>query len=508
MKRFNVTHKFKVAFELLSQLRTGDFKSAANFMVYFYPSDNYLSRLVKFTGWSINQIFNAIPKAMENTSFASNISSTSIWLADENPIEDYPWKQNPSSELPKSVDVIVIGAGFTGAGCAYHWSKLGKGKLIVIEMNQAASGASGRNEGVVVMGRYFSYAKTMMKENLTKTHKHLSNIAIDKMASQFAKAYVRSSYRNAEMIEKTIKTEKFDCDYSKNGWIQPYLEKDQDKLQYSIDEGLEAGFADWTRITPDDAHLLSGIRISTDSGFSKGAATWQPAKWVWSLLQTALESDTVDLFTTTKAESVEDSGEYYVVNTSRGKIQARYVINATESYTALLHPAFIDKLYPKQTQGFFAKDGPQNMKERVAMGGTHGWFGKVPGTGGYIAGSDGKRVPHHKAGVIDPSRFVTKFLVGHVHEYFGTAYSTVEREWSCTAGFTDDEYPIVGTIDNKRQYIIGGMCGSGSGVHFNASKNIICKIAGTKSPDDYPEKYFGPNRILNPNTHKWPEIES
>ena len=121
---------------------------------------------MKFTLWSLNQIFNIIPKAMENTTFASDISPTSIWLADKNPIEDFPWKQNPSSRLPESVEVAVIGAGFTGAGCAYHWAKFGKGKMAVIEMNQAASGASGRNEGVVVMGRYFSFVKSFLSSKL------------------------------------------------------------------------------------------------------------------------------------------------------------------------------------------------------------------------------------------------------------------------------------------------------------------------------------------------------
>ena len=41
----------------------------------------------------------------------------------------------------------VIGAGFTGSACAYHWSKQDDGRtMAVLEMNEAASGASGRNE--------------------------------------------------------------------------------------------------------------------------------------------------------------------------------------------------------------------------------------------------------------------------------------------------------------------------------------------------------------------------
>ena len=200
MRNFNIIHKLKVAFQILTELRSRDFKSAANFMVYFYPSHNYLSRLLKFTLWSLNQIFNVIPKAMESTTFANNISPTSIWLADTNPIEDFPWKQNPAIQLPEEVEVAVIGAGFTGAGCAYHWSKLGKGKMAVIEMNQAASGASGRNEGVVVMGRYFSFVKTMMETNLIKTRPDLNTKQIEQLSSQFANKYVKSSYINAKMI--------------------------------------------------------------------------------------------------------------------------------------------------------------------------------------------------------------------------------------------------------------------------------------------------------------------
>ena len=33
-------------------------------------------------------------------------------------------------------------------------------------MNEAASGASGRNEGVVVMGRFYAYVKKMMLDDL------------------------------------------------------------------------------------------------------------------------------------------------------------------------------------------------------------------------------------------------------------------------------------------------------------------------------------------------------
>ena len=82
------------------------------------------------------------------------------------------------------------------------------------------------------------------------------------------------------------------------------------------------------------------------------------------------------------------------------------------------------------------------------------------------------------------------------------------NEWSGTVGYTPDQYPIVGTIDKKRQYIIAGMCGSGSGVSFNASRCIVNRILElTDESDDYPAEYFGPSRILDPANHVWPAVQ-
>jgi sarcosine oxidase subunit beta len=63
------------------------------------------------------------------------------------------------SSLPYSAqtaDVVVIGAGVMGASIAFHLAKRRAGKILVLDKDYVASGASGRSSGLVRM--HYSYA--------------------------------------------------------------------------------------------------------------------------------------------------------------------------------------------------------------------------------------------------------------------------------------------------------------------------------------------------------------
>ena len=114
-------------------------------------------------------MLSAIPDALTTASFASRVSRTSVWLSSDNPVANVPWSHTPGAEIPREAEVVVIGAGFTGAACAYHWSKqTAAGNMVVLEMNEASSGASGRNEGLVVMGRYYAMVKGTVEQHLAR----------------------------------------------------------------------------------------------------------------------------------------------------------------------------------------------------------------------------------------------------------------------------------------------------------------------------------------------------
>ena len=64
----------------------------------------------------------------------------------------------------------------------------------------------------------------------------------------------------------------------------------------------------------------------------------------------------------------------------------------------------------------------------------------------------------------------------------------------------------MGSIDGEGRWIVAGMCGSGSGVSFNGARCIVNRILELDDePDDYPEPYFAPSRLLDPSNHNWPD---
>ena len=86
-------------------------------------------------------------------------------------------------------------------------------------------------------------------------------------------------------------------------------------------------------------------------------------------------------------------------------------------------------------------------------------------------------------------------MLTQLKAYFGVRQLRVTNEWSGTVSYTPDEFPVVGPMDGKRLYIIGGMAGSGSAVSFNAGRHIVGRILGLDGPDYYPERYFSPARF-------------
>lgn len=72
---------------------------------------------------------------------------TSYWRSQPDVLDNH----RSTETLPETSDIVIIGAGYTGAATAYHCldqsQSIGKEKpsIVILEARQACSGATGRN---------------------------------------------------------------------------------------------------------------------------------------------------------------------------------------------------------------------------------------------------------------------------------------------------------------------------------------------------------------------------
>ena len=505
--RPNPVGRLRWAAKLLLGLRRHDLRAAGTFARIQYRGQPLPVRWARFCAWSLRQIFITIPDAMAGISESPRVSRTPFWLDATNPLQNHPWSHDPGAALPADADTVVIGAGFTGAAAAYHWSRRAPGdrRLVVLEMDQAASGASGRNQGTIVMGRYFAMVRDTVGPHLERLRPDLSAAQRRRLAEQFAQTYCRAAYRNADLIEQTIRAEGFDVDYARKGWVQERRAEQQADLAESVDAGRRFRCTDWIAIDPERVRDESGMRVEHAAGFSQKAGTWHPAKWVWSLLATAIKAPNVSFFSRTKVLGVDRTPTGYLVRTDRGSIRAPHVLYGLESYLVKMDRRFHDVIEPHQEQLASGRGAPGAMPGDNSITGRF-FFGARRGDV-LLVGSDSTRVPDRLAGSCRPSRFLTRFALSEYKRLYGHFRFQLTHEWSGTVGYTPDEYPLIGRLDDRGLYMIGGMAGSGSGVAFNAARCVVNRILElTDEPDDYPEAYFAPSRLLDPANHPWPPV--
>src|SRR4029077_19393500 len=97
--------------------------------------------------------------------------------------------------LPESVDVAVIGAGFTGLSAARTLTKRGA-KVVVLESETIGWGASSRNGGVVLSGMKLSVNKLISMYGRERTQRMYA-----------------ASLASMDCVEQIVREETIDCNF-------------------------------------------------------------------------------------------------------------------------------------------------------------------------------------------------------------------------------------------------------------------------------------------------------
>ena len=256
-----------------------------------------------------------MPKSTDDL-FSHDFKDRPFWW-DRSPLD------NPDpAPLPKNVDVLIIGSGYTGLCAALQTARGGKSTL-VIDANEPGWGCSSRNGGQISTGIKPDF------DALAKDH-----------GSHTAFEAHREGLRAISSIGDFIQEEGIDCDYRVCGrFYGAHSPRHFEKLKRKINaqqKGLEV-----------DAQLVQreDQREEISSDFYHGGivqtqfASVDPAAYHQGILGKVREAGArVEGLTEALAVSKRSKGAGFDVQTSRGLVRAGDVVVATNGYTSRLTP--------------------------------------------------------------------------------------------------------------------------------------------------------------------------
>lgn len=216
---------------------------------------------------------------------------------------------------PCTVDVAIIGAGYTGLWTAYYLLGLDPTlRVAIVESEIAGFGASGRNGGWCSA---------------------LYPVGISRLAAESGRDAAIAQYRAmrgavAEVVE-VARTEGIDADVAMGGTV--VLARSATQLERASAEAREAGEygLDVTLLDAAQARTRLNATAVLGATYTPDCAALHPGKLVRGLAQVVTVRG-AQLYEQTRVTAVEPGA----VHTDYGTIRADVVVRATEGFTARL----------------------------------------------------------------------------------------------------------------------------------------------------------------------------
>lgn len=241
---------------------------------------------------------------------------TSLWAATAAPA---PKTQPLQSD--RTVDVVVVGAGFAGLSTALHLAKTGK-TVLVLEAGSLGEGASGRSGGQVIPGI-----------------KYDPDDMIRLFGPKAGKQAIRNFGSTADKVFDLIKEYDIECEATRSGWVQPaHSEKG---LAVALDrcrQWKEAG-ADVAPLSRSEVAQVLGSDQYHGGWIDRRAGSVQPLSYTRGLARAAMKNG-AEIATDTRVENIQRAGNAWHVSTATGhQITANQVVVCANAYSQGIWPS-------------------------------------------------------------------------------------------------------------------------------------------------------------------------
>src|SRR6266436_3570319 len=360
---------------------------------------------------------------------------------------------DPARPLPESVDVAVVGAGFTGLSAARALAKRGV-RVAVLEAETFGWGASSRNGGMVLTGLKLP-APTLIRR-----------YGIEIVRKMYA-----ASLETIDCVGQIVNEEKIDCNFARCGHLEVACKQAHFDGYEETAALTRREFHHELRIIPkNELRAEIGSDIYFGGMVDETSAGLNPARYVAGLAL-AVQRGGACLFDHTRVTSVNreknNGAGKFRVQTSRGPITAREVVLASGAYTTEATPALQKKIIPIGSYIIATEVLPSDLacelspRNRMLFGGRAAFFPETENT------------------VRQSAEILRR---GMIKVYPQLRDTKVEFVWGGTLDFTLDVMPHAGKLDGM--YFAAGFAGHGVAAATWFGAKLAGLICG--DPNDIP----------------------
>lgn len=381
--------------------------------------------------------------------------------------EPYWWESTPRPDLPrpalpKSVDVLIIGAGYTGLSAALELARAGR-SVLVCDAEAAGWGCSTRNGGQI--------SRSVKPDFEALTRRYGTNTGFG-ILSEGANAL--------SWVKEFVPAEGIDCDFGVPGKFTGAHTPGEFEAMVRAAEKQPAGLEEPLEIvTKADQHRELGTDLYYGGIVNTSTASVDPAKFHKGLLERALQAGAV-VAPFCRVESFWDNNPGFRVRTERGTVTARDVMVATNGYTGRESGWQRRRVIPIGSYVIATEVLPKELMDRIMP--TDRMLGDSRKVVYYYRPSPdrtrivfGGRV---SAGETDPCRSAPLLRRDLIEIFPELSDVRVSHSWMGFVAYTFDTLAHVGCHENVHYAM--GYCGSGVSMAGYLGMRVAQQMLGLK----------------------------
>ena len=391
----------------------------------------------------------------------------------------------PGLEQDETSDICIIGAGYTGLSSAIHLAERGY-KVVVLEAERVAWGASGRNGGQCTLGQRQPQEELEHKFGIDEARR-LWGLGVEAV----------------ETVRQMVERFDIHCDLKRGNLQAAAKRSDADWYRRHADHMQQAYGLQCRFVEGDELEYLSGSHAFKGGLVEYESVHLHPLNYALGLADAARGLG-VRIYENSRVTAYEGQSPIRV-RTAKASVSARCVVLACNGYLERLEPRVAGRIMP--INNFMLTTEPLSPERQKQLNPddlcmfdakfvVNYW--KLTADGRMLFGGGENYTRRFPA---DIKSFVRKYLL---ELYPQLADARIDYGWGGTLALTMNRMPCFGRLDPDIYYALGF---SGHGVQMAtlAGKLIAEAVAGTAERFDVMARIPSP-RFPGGTLLRWPGL--